>query len=113
MDVANTDEMRRGIQKMMTDVLSDNGYPDRTLLQARHRGVATRTTSRQRTDDPLGVLTLLYTSETGVKKTIRRSGLDIRLDIRLAQKSGPTLNSLFTTSALDQRECRTIRAKNV
>ena len=51
-----------------------------------------------------GVLALLYVLETvthQVRKALRKSGLNVRI----AQKSGPTLRSVLTTSALERPQC--------
>ena len=101
--VANTQEgAERGIKKV-TSRPEGNGYLADVLQRARHRATGKHRTCSQR-DQPDGVLVLLFISTAimhQVRTAVRRSGLNIRI----AHRSGPTLRSILTKSALEPPTC--------
>ena len=106
--VANTREgAERGADRM-SDMLACNDYPKETIQRARRRAYRASVPApggpHQKRDNQDGVLALPYVSETvthQVRKALRKSGLNVRI----AQRSGPTLRSVFTASALERPQC--------
>jgi hypothetical protein len=86
-------------------MLRSNGYPESTIRRAHSKSPSPdnirKRKERQRQD---GVLILPYVTKATtykVKRAIKRSGLDVFL----AERSGPTLKSLLTRSALISTRC--------
>ena len=95
----------RSTEKIAT-MLEKNDYPTDMIVKSKKR--ATQRSSgqhqwKERTAK-IGVLSLPYISEEvthRVRKAVKKSGLNIHI----AQRSGPTMKSILTWSALEPPEC--------
>ena len=79
-----------------------NGYPTNTITRAQIRAKATKRHLKKFDYD--GFLTLLFILDEisqKIKRIVKKSGLNIRI----AQRSGPTLRSILTLSALEPPLC--------
>ena len=86
----------------MTSMLEKNGYPTNTITRAQKRVKATK--EQQKKADCDGFLTLLYISDEisyKIKRVVKKSGLNIRIE----QRSGPTLRSILIQSAFEPPLC--------
>ena len=99
----------RGMDKITT-LFSENGYPNKLIQRTRHR-VTTRNapaptgnkTDKQHTEQDT-FISLPYIDETLARRvhaTVKTS----KLPVRLAWKSGKTLSSILTRSALEPPPC--------
>ena len=87
-------------------MLALNAYPEKIIQVACQRAHRILTPGGPccRRDSQDGVLALPYISETvtyQVRKALKRSGLNVRI----AQRTGPTLKSILTRSALEPPQC--------
>ena len=89
----------------MTNMLLSNGYPKETLKRARSKAT-TRPMSHQchQNNSPKGVLPLPYISDV-ILHQVRRVTRGFGFDLYIAHKSGPTLRSALTRSALERPPC--------
>ena len=100
--VSNTPSGSTRSVTKMTSMLEKNSYPVNTITRARKR--ANNTREKRKMDDYDGFLTLPYVSDEisyKIKRAVKKSGLNIRI----AQRSGPTLRSILTRSALEPPSC--------
>ena len=87
-------------------MLEKNDYPNDTIMKSKKRATNRNSTQHQRKERTArdGILSLPYISEEitcQVRKTVKKSGLNIHI----AQRSGTTLISILTRSALEPPEC--------
>ena len=91
----------KGTEKS-SQMLENNDYPTNIIEKLKKRATQRSRTQYQRKEETWGneVLHLSYILDEitwRVRNTVKRSGLDIRI----AQKNGPTLRSILTQSALE------------
>ena len=95
----------QGMKKII-EMLEKNDYPTHTIKKSKKRATeSNRTQQQQKKNAPRdGILRLPYISNEisrKVRKIVKKSGLNVRV----AQRSGPTLRSILTRSAQEPPQC--------
>ena len=87
-------------------MLENNGYPNDMIVKSKKRATQRSSGQHQRKNRTAkdGVLSLPYISEE-VTHRVRKAVVKSGLNIYIAQRSGPTLKSILTRSALEPPEC--------
>ena len=87
-------------------MLENNGYPNDMIVKSKNRATQRSIGQHQRKIRTAkdGVLSLPYISEE-ITRRVRKAVVKSGLNIHIAQRSGPTLKSILTRSALEPPEC--------
>ena len=91
----------QGIREML-----ENDYPTHTIEKSKKRAIerSRKQQHRKKNDHRDGILRLPYISDEvsrKVRKIVQKSGSNVHI----AQRSGPTLRSILTRSALEPPQC--------